>query len=47
MLFKELFPGYDKVPVTLLGDPAYPLLPYCLKENPMHAQMKKLFLTIC
>lgn len=37
MLFKELLPGYGKVHVTLLGDPAYPLLPYCMKEYP-HAR---------
>ena len=37
MLYRELLPGYDKVPVTLLGDPAYPLLPYCMKEYP-HAR---------
>lgn len=40
MLFKELLPGYDKVSVTLLGDPAYPLLPYCMKEYP-HARTNK------
>lgn len=34
MLYKELLPGYDKVPVLLLADPAYPLLPYCMKEYP-------------
>ena len=32
MMYKRLLPGDDKVPVCLLGDPAYPLLPYCMKE---------------
>lgn len=32
MLFKDLFSGYDKVPVILLGDPASPLLPYRIKQ---------------
>ena len=32
MMYKRLSPGDDKVPAVLLGDPAYPLLPYCMKE---------------
>lgn len=32
MMYKRLLPGDDKVPVILLADPAYPLLPYCMKE---------------
>ena len=32
MMHKRLLPGDDKDPVCLLGDPAYPLLPYCMKE---------------
>ena len=35
MVHREIMPGYDKVPPMLLGDPAYPLLPYCMKEYPI------------
>ena len=28
MMYKRMVPGYDKVPVLLLGDPTYPLLPF-------------------
>lgn len=32
MMYRRLLPGDDKVPVCLLGDPAYPSLLYCMKE---------------
>ena len=31
--FRELIPGTVKVPNFLIGDPAYPLTPYCLKRT--------------
>ena len=31
-LYRSLLPGRDKVPLVLIGDPAYPLLPHCMKE---------------
>ena len=31
-LYKTLLPGREKVPLFLLADPAYPLLPDCMKE---------------
>ena len=32
LLCKSLLPGYDKVPVLLLWDPAYTPTPHCMKE---------------
>ena len=32
LLYRSLCPRYDKAPVLLLGDPAYTLLPHCMKE---------------
>ena len=34
MIYKEILPGYDKIPGSLLRDPAYPLLPYRTREYP-------------
>ena len=33
LFHKELLPGHERVPQLLLGDPAYPLLPYVMKEH--------------
>ena len=30
--FQTLIPGLDKIPNYLIGDPSYPLTPYCMKE---------------
>ena len=32
LFYKELLPGHDRGPQLLLGDPAYPLLPYIMRE---------------
>ena len=44
MFYKEILPGHDKIHVVLLGDPAYPILPYCTRQYPNpHANEKVIF----
>ena len=31
-IWKSLLPGEEKIPTYIIGDPAYPLTPFCLKE---------------
>ena len=31
-IFQSVIPGCEKIPNYLIGDPAYPLTPFCLKE---------------
>ena len=30
--FETVIPGCEKIPYYLIGDPAYPLTPFCMKE---------------
>ena len=30
--FQTVIPGFEKFPNHLIGDPAYPLIPFCMKE---------------
>jgi hypothetical protein len=31
-VFQSVLPGYEKIPNYLIGDPAYPLTPFCMKK---------------
>ena len=31
-VFQSVLPGFDKVPTYLIGNLAYPLTPFCVKE---------------
>ena len=43
---REILTGYPKVPICLLGDAAYPLLPFLMKEYPGGgAQIEQKFLS--
>ena len=33
IIFKEIIPGKGKIPKYLVGDPAYPLTSFCIKEH--------------
>ena len=45
--FRKLIPGTEKLPNFLIGDPAYPLTPYCLKEHDHCSNDEGLYSTIC
>ena len=45
--YQSVIPGHSCVPNYLIGDPAYPLTPFCLKEDDSCKTMSKLCLTRC
>ena len=47
IIYKQIIPGEAKIASYLIGDPAYPLTSFCMKEHECRNLMDKQFLIVC